>query len=217
MMASPFEQTFLSSITERKRKRSDISEGLERLKNVSLANLSDLCSVLSKDDILWLLQAKLPNALRLAEIVRALPSAIPKGAKNTLLNYYFKTFAVAGEIDREKFVNVLLFCTADEQKSGNDVTEMEILVPLISNCIKCKSPLISQNKMCTVTVFSLQKVKSAMKLSCRCKDCKLNYGYSMFGNAEEGFHFYEVQHPYVEASDDVFLDRRLCLFQVSLA
>ena len=55
VMASPCKQTFLSSLTERKRKRSDISEGLERLKNVSLSELSDLCSVLSKDDILWLL------------------------------------------------------------------------------------------------------------------------------------------------------------------
>ena len=210
VMASSYEQTFLSSLTERKRKRSDISEGLERLKNVSLSELSDLCSVLSKDDILWLLQAKVPNALRLAEITRVLPSAMPRATKNTLLAYYFKTFAAVGEIDLEKFVNVLLFCTADQQKSGNDVTEMEILAPPISNCLKCKSPLLAQNKMCTVTAFSLQKGgESAMKLSCRCKDCKLNYGYSMFGNAEEGFHFYEVQRPYVEASDDVFLDRSL--------
>jgi len=199
-MASPIEQTFLSRLTERKRKRSDILDGLERLKKVSLAELLDLCSVLSKDDILWLLQAKVPNALRLAEIVRALPSAMPKAA-----------------IDLETFVNVLLFCTADKQKSCNDVTEMEILAPPISNCLKCKSPFISQNKMCTVTVFSNQKVKSAMKLSCRCKDCKLNYGYSMFGNAEEGLHFYQVQRPYVETSDDVFLERSLRLFQASLA
>lgn len=216
-MASPFEQTFLSNLTERKRKRSAISEGLERLKNVSLSDLSDLCSVLSKDDILWLLQAKVPHALKLAEIVRALPSAMPKAAKNTLLAYYFERFAAVGEIDWEKFVSLLLFCTAEQQKFGSDVVEMEILAPPISNCTKCKSPLIPQNKMCTVTVFSLKKVQSAMKLSCRCKDCKLNYGYSMFGNAEEGFRFYEVQRPYVEASDDVFLDRSLCLFQVSLA
>ena len=151
-MASPFEQTFLSSVTERKRKRSDITEALERLKNVSLSELSDLCSVLSKDDILWLLQAKVPNALRLAEIVRALPSAMPKAAKYTSLAYYFKTFAAVEEIDLEKFVNVLLFCTTDQQKSGNDVTEMEILAPPINSCRKCKSPLISQNKVCTVTL-----------------------------------------------------------------
>ena len=199
MMASPSEQTFLSTLIERKRKRSDISEGLERLKKVSLSDLSDLCSVLSKDEILWLLQVKVPHALRLAEIVRSLPSAMPKAAKNTLLAYYFQRFAPVGEIDREKFVNLLLFCTTEQQKSGSDFAETEILAPPVSNCIKCKSPLTSQNKMSTVTVFSLKKVQPAMKLSCRCKDCKLNYGYSMFGNAEEGFRFYEVQRPYVEA------------------
>ena len=42
----------------------------------------------------------MPNALRLAEIMRALPSAVPRAAKNTLLAYYFKTFAAVGEIDR---------------------------------------------------------------------------------------------------------------------
>ncbi|KAJ7357512.1 hypothetical protein OS493_025029 [Desmophyllum pertusum] len=196
-MASPFEQEFLANITERKRKRSDIQEGLERLKNVSVSELSDLCSVVSKEDILWLLQAKVPNALRLAEIVRAMPSAMPKATKNTLLAYYLNKFATAvGEIDFDKFVNVLQFCTADQQqKSGSEVTEMEILAPPIRNCTKCKSPLISQNKMCTVTVFSLQNVKSAMKLSCRCKECKLNFGYSMFGNVEEGYHFYQKSDP----------------------
>ena len=119
-MASPYEQTFLSSLTERKRKPSDISEGLKRLKNVSLSELSDLCSVLSKDDILLLLQAKVPNARRLAEIVRALPSAMPRAAENTLSAYYFKTFAAVGEIDQEKFANALLLCSADQQKSGNE-------------------------------------------------------------------------------------------------
>ena len=169
VMASQYEQTFLSSLTERKRKRYHISEGLERLKR-SHSQSCQICAL----DILWPLQAKVPNALRLAEIVCALPSALPRATKDTLLAYYFKTFAADGEIDREKFVNVLLFCTADQQKSGNGLTEMEILAPPISKCIKCKSLLISQHKMCTVTVFSLQKGgKSAMKLSCRCKDYKL--------------------------------------------
>ena len=102
-------------------------------KDLKMSHSQSLYSVLSKDDILWLLQAKVPNALRIAEIVCALPSAMPRAAKNALLAYYFKTFAAVGEIDREKFVNVLLFCTADQQKSGDDVTEIEILAPPISN------------------------------------------------------------------------------------
>ena len=72
---------------------------------------------------------------------------MPRAAKNTLLAYYFKTFAAVGEIDRsidrEKFVNVLLFCTADQQKSGDDVTEIEILAPPISNAIDGPTERIS--------------------------------------------------------------------------
>ena len=68
-MASPFEKAFLSGVTERKRKRCDIKEGLQRLKNVSISDLQDLCSALDKEDILMIVQAKLPNAIRLAEII----------------------------------------------------------------------------------------------------------------------------------------------------
>ena len=96
----------------------------------------------------------MPNAQRLAEIMHALPLVIPRAAKNTLLPYYFKTFVKVGEIDQGKFISVLLFCTTDQQKSCSDFMEMEILAPPISNCIKCKSPLISQNKICTVTVVN---------------------------------------------------------------
>ena len=70
-MASPFEKAFLSDVTERKRKRCDIKEGLQRLKNVSISDLQALCSALDKEDILMIVQAKLPNAIRLAEIIRA--------------------------------------------------------------------------------------------------------------------------------------------------
>ena len=62
-MASPFEKAFLSGVTERKRKRCDIKEGLQRLKNVSISELQALCSALDKEDILMIVQAKLPNAI----------------------------------------------------------------------------------------------------------------------------------------------------------
>ena len=217
-MASLFEKAFLSGVTERKRKRCDIKEGLQRLKNVSISDLQDLCSTLDKEDILMIVQAKLPNAIRLAEIIRAIPSAMPKATKDTLLAYYFNKLGLAGDIDIERLVNVLLFCTADLPRiSCNGVREIEILAPPVTNCCNCKSLLIAQNKTGTVTVFSGESVKTAMKLSLRCKDCKLNYGYSMFGNIQEGYHFYKEERPYVEASDGVFMERSLCLFQVSLA
>ena len=217
-MASPFEQAFLSGVTERKRKRCDIKEGLQRLKNVPISDLQDLCSALDKEAILMVVQAKLPNAIRLAEIIRAIPSAMPKATKDKLLAYYLKKLGPVGDIDIQRLVNVLLFCTSDlPRNSSNGVEEIEILAPPVTNCCKCKSLLVAQNNICTVTVFSAVSVKTAMKLSLRCKDCKLNYGYSMFGNIEKGYHFYKEKRPCVEASDEVFMERSLCLFQVSLA
>ena len=163
-------------------------------------------------------QAKLPNAIRLAAIIRAIPSAMPKGTKDMLLAYYFKKLGPAGDIDVERLVNVLLFWTADLPRiSCNGVREIEILAPPVTNCCNCKSLLVAQTKIGTVTVFSGESVKTAMNLSLRCKDCKLNYGYSMFGNIQEGYRFYKEERPYVEASDGVFMERSLCLFQVSLA
>ena len=94
---------------------------------------------------------------------------------------------------------------------------MAILGPSVENCINCNKALVEQNQICLVSVFSRNYVKSAMKFSSCYKDCKLNYGYSKFGNAKNGYKFYEEQHVYVEATDNVFLDRSLCLFQISLA
>ena len=162
-------------------------------------------------------QAKLSNAIWLAEIICAFPSAIPKVTKDTLLAYYFK-LGLVGDIDIEQLANVLLFCTADLPRSScNEVREIEILIPPVTNCCNCESLLVAQNKVCTVTVFSGESARTAMKLSLQCKDCKLNYGYSMFGNIQEGYHFYKEERPCVEASDKVFMERSLCLFQVSLA
>ena len=66
-------------------------------------------------------------------------------------------------------------------------------------------------------MFCLQTVKTALKLSSHCHHCKLNFGYSAFGNVEEGFNFYDEERPYIETSDEVYLERSLCLLQVSLS
>ncbi|KAJ7365735.1 hypothetical protein OS493_002451 [Desmophyllum pertusum] len=216
-MASSFEQMFLSSISEKKRKRSDILEALEIMRNVSLSEISEMCSVLSKSDIIWLLQGKASNALQLAEIVRAIPLGMPKVTKKTLLNFYVQQYAKVDEIDEEHFANLLLFCTDGQPAACCDSQKVEILAPPISNCPKCQAVLTAQNKTCTVTVFCLQTVKTALKLSSRCQHCKLNFGYSTFGNVEEGFNFYDEERPYIETSDEVYLERSLCLLQVSLS
>ena len=75
-------------------------EALEIMRNVSLSEISEMCSVLSKSDIIWLLQGKASNAVQLAEIVRAIPLGMPKATKKTLLNFYVKQYAKVDEIDK---------------------------------------------------------------------------------------------------------------------
>ena len=216
-MASPFEQMFISRVNERKRKRCDIKEALQTLKNVHVKDLQDLSSALDKEDILMLVQARVPYAIRVAEIIRAIPSATPKATKDTLIAYYLKKSGMTGDIEAQQLVNVLLSCTADLQQKMSPVAEIEILAPPVTNCCKCKSVLVAQNKVTSVTLFSMESVKTALKLCLRCKDCKLNYGYSTFGNIEDGYHLYKETRPYVESSDEVFMERSLCQFQVCLA
>ena len=137
--------------------------------------------MLSKDDILWLLQAKVPNALRLAEIVcvlyhrpclgrlrilcwpitsKHLPRLERSIGKSSSMYYCF-----APPISRNPAM------TLRKSKSSRHQSAIALSVNLRS--FTFYSVKVSQNKMCTITVFSLQKVKYAMKLSCRCKGCKL--------------------------------------------
>ena len=84
-MASQFEATFLSSVVAKIRKRSDLLDAIEKIKTVSLSDISDMISVLSKEDNLYLIQAKVPDAIYLAKIIRAIPEGIPQSTKKTLL------------------------------------------------------------------------------------------------------------------------------------
>lgn len=213
---TPFEAAFLENLSGTKRKRSDLLEALEIVKKVTLSELSQLRNMLSKDDLLCLIQVKIPNALKLADIVRSMPQVMPQAARKTMLSFYFRKLCkVAEEIDFESCLNLLLFCI-DERLPDVD-HYVEILAPPVNTCTNCSKSLSTHNKMCSVTVFSMTTIKTAMKLSLRCPDCEINFGYSMFGNVNKGYRFYDEQRPYVEASDEVFLERSMCFFQISLA
>ena len=153
-----------------------------------------------------------------ANIIREIPTALPKPAKKVLLAYYFSKYSeVRGEFEVERCVRLLNFLTEGLEIHNYEQEAVEILAPPVENCINCNKALVAQNQICSVTVFLRNYVKSAMKFSSCYKDCKLNYGYSKFGNDKNGYKFYEEQHVYVEATDNVSLDRSLCLFQISLA
>ena len=212
---SPFEAAFLENLSGTKRKRSDLLEALETVKNTSLSELSQLRNVIRKDDLLWLLQLKIPAALKLADIVRSMPQGMPQAARKIMQAFYFSKLCKEEEIDVESCASLLLFCT--DQRHPDVEHEVEILAPPVNTCTNCSKMLKAQNKMSNVTVFSMNTIKTAMKLCLQCQDCDINYGYSMFGNGKKGYRFYDEERPYVEATDEVFLERSLCLLQISLA
>lgn len=212
IMASPFEARFLEQINEKKRKRCDILEAIDKVKSISVFDISSMTSILSKSDILFLLQVKIPNAIHIAKVIRKIPPSVQKVTRKTLLCHYFKE---ATEDQVEEFASLLLFCLPEDSQCA--VEEVEILAPPTNTCLKCQQPLVAQNKMSSVSVFSTANIHTALKLCCRCQHCQLNFGYSMFGNVEQGFQLYDEERPYIEASDEIFLERQLCSFQVSLA
>ena len=85
----------------------------------------------------------------------------------------------------ESCVSLLLFCTDKRQPDVHH--DVEILAPPVNTCTNCSKSLKTQNKMCTVTVFSMNTIKTAMRLSLHCQDCEINFGYSMFGTVNRGY------------------------------
>ena len=136
-------------------------------------------NTLDKGDLLSLFKFKVPNALKLATIIREIPTALPKPAKKVLLAYYFSKYSeVRGEFEVERCVRLLNFLTEGLEIHNYEQEAVEILAPPVENCINCNKALVAQNQICSVTVFLRNYLKSAMKFSSCCKDCNLNYGYS---------------------------------------
>lgn len=72
------ENLFLNNLREWKRKRSDISQALETVKSTSLSDLEDMRNTLTKGDLLSLFKFKVPNVLKLANIIWEIPTGLPK-------------------------------------------------------------------------------------------------------------------------------------------
>ena len=77
------ENLFLNNLREWKRKRSDISQALETVKSTSLSDLEDMRNTLTKGDLLSLFKFKVPNALKLANIIWEIPTGPPKPKWNS--------------------------------------------------------------------------------------------------------------------------------------
>ncbi len=60
-------------------------------------------------------------------------------------------------------------------------------------------------------------LKTAKKITLRCKKCSILFNYAMYGNKEAtGFQFYHSEREYIEVST-LYFERRLLEWQCSLA
>lgn len=91
------------------------------------------------------------------------------------------------------------------------------LVPPTTTCNNCSKNLSLHHDPVNVKCFTLTGLEKTVKLSLRCRSCKLNYNYSQYGNMKLGYHYYNEQRDFVEASDVAYIDRDLCCLFTSFA
>ena len=73
-----------------------------------------------------------------------------------------------------------------------------------------KQPLRSYTSPTKITVYEMSGPRPASKISLRCSKCKANYNYSMYGNKTlSGERYYDAEREYIEASDVVFVNRKV--------
>jgi len=85
------------------------------------------------------------------------------------------------------------------------------------SCVKCAHTLSGHHNPIKVKWFGLSGIEDAIKLTLRCRNCKLNYNFSQYGNNEQGYRYYDKSRDAIEASDVTFLDRMLCNLFTSFA
>ena len=77
--------------------------------------------------------------------------------------------------------------------------------------------LVSYAEPTNVTIFSFDGARPGSKITLKCSMCNTNYGYSMYGNKMvNGSRCYDKERDLVEASDVVFVERKLYQMFVSL-
>ena len=76
-------------------------------------------------------------------------------------------------------------------------------------CLRCRSPLCSNNPPTNVLLYSLDGPIPASKLVLRCTRCSLNYHPEWFGNPAEGYRYYDVMQPVVKCTQQAYMERQL--------
>lgn len=208
-----FEDNFFKSVQERKRKRESVYGAIEILRSLELDSLK---RSFPKSDLRVILQAKIGDRdLRhLADAIRKIPTTFNSSNRKFLLKENLHD-GIVSENDMEHFADLLTYACPLVNAIPED--ELQVLLPPVGECLSCGKTLTSHNKPCKVTVFLPTYAVSTLKQCLRCTDCDVNYGYAMYGNKASGVRFYKEPRPYVEATDEAYIDRFLSNFQASLA
>ena len=214
---------------DRKRKHDRLKEALEVLQSATCDELTDMCFA-SSNDIITVLSAKFgwKSLFVLGRLVTKLPSGVSNQLNERLVA------ATVGELGRSTSLQEVTLMKALLNKCQDfldfsyedglvDISQIasfpfrRILFPPTTVCFECGWNLSPQNRPARVTVFENAETIPGIKFTLKCSNCKINFGYAMFGDTQRGYRFYNKPRPYVESSNVTYLDRRLCLQQIHLA
>jgi hypothetical protein len=221
--SSPFQK-----IRERKRIRNEVNEPLSMLENLSLEDMESTFTAphFSQSHMLALLVLRFGvMSLFLARyVIKEIPALLPTEMKGKILRAFFpshKTEEVNFLINHLHRVSDFMNNSMVEEKIQHaceitDIPFKTILCPPVECCIKCGGKLSLHNKPAHVTVYRMSGPVRSIKISLKCSLCGIVYKYAQHGTNGDGYLFYPERRLLVEGSNVAYLERQLCLYQVSL-
>lgn len=218
------------ALNEKKRKRERFREAYGVLQSMSTQEMRDL-DLENSDEIITLLCAKFgwKTLLLIGQLVSKLPLIISRQIEKQIISSSIVELSKTITLDELHLVKLLLarctdFLEFSYEKSlaamsiSACIPLQRILYPPTTICYSCGSNLQLQNQRpARIAVFEKEGPVPGIKFTLRCRPCNLNYGFSMFGNGDNGYRFYKTRRPYIESSNVTYLARGLCLEQIYLA
>ena len=92
----------------------------------------------------------------------------------------------------------------------------KFLAPPSFVCHECSGVLTANNPPSNICYYGLEGAIPGLKVDLRCRRCKINYGYTTYGNTEDGYRYYKFVRENVEASDVVYIDRHVAEYFYAL-
>jgi hypothetical protein len=202
-------RSHLAGVKERKRKRNDIADNFEQLRKANILDADpahvEACLCAKHGSVvvyrLRLLLSEIPAILKDRKVFE-------EAAFKSLGLKYFS---------EEQSVIIKALKDPDAGIIQSPPEKLVFLSHPTDTCVKCNKNLACHNKPSEVSVYGLKECGKAFNVCWRCEDCDINYNYCRFGNKKEGYRYYEETRPYIQASNCSFVERQLCLYQISLA